>query len=53
MNGYSSHTFKWVNEAGEPFYVKYHFKTDSGIKNFTAAEADAMKSKDGTQAHGL
>ena len=48
MNGYSSHTFKWVNAAGEAFYVKYHFKTDQGIKNFTAAEQDQMtlKNKD-------
>lgn len=44
MNGYSSHTFKWVNEQGESFWVKLHFKTDAGIKNFTAAEADALKS---------
>jgi catalase len=35
MNGYSSHTFKWVNEQGEVHFVKYHFKTDQGIKNFT------------------
>jgi len=28
MNGYSSHTYKWVNEKGEVHYVKYHFKTD-------------------------
>jgi len=28
MNGYGSHSFKWVNEAGEVHYVKYHFKTD-------------------------
>lgn len=28
MNGYSSHTYKWVNAAGEVHYVKYHFKTD-------------------------
>lgn len=46
MNGYSSHTFKWVNEKGEVHYVKYHFKTDQGIKNFTAQQADAWKSKD-------
>jgi catalase len=39
MNGYGSHTFKWVNAAGEEFLVKYHFKTDQGIKNFTAEEA--------------
>lgn len=45
MNGYSSHTYKWVNEAGECFFVKYHFKTDQGIKNFTAAEAGEMTRK--------
>ncbi len=42
MNGYSSHTYKWVNAKGEVFYVKYTFKTDAGIKNFTAAEAAEM-----------
>jgi len=36
MNGYSSHTYKWVNAQGEAFFVKYTFKTDQGIKNFTA-----------------
>ncbi len=39
MNGYSSHTFSWINEAGERFWVKYHFKTKQGIKNFTGEEA--------------
>ncbi|WP_153127066.1 catalase KatA [Peribacillus tepidiphilus] len=33
MNGYGSHTFKWVNEQGEGVWVKYHFKTEQGIKN--------------------
>ena len=46
MNGYSSHTFKWYNAKGEYFWVKYHFKTEQGIQNFTAAEAAAMKGKD-------
>ena len=31
MNGYGSHTFMWVNAAGEACWVKYHFKTDQGI----------------------
>ncbi len=35
MNGYGSHTFKWVNEDGEGVWIKYHFKTDQGIKNLT------------------
>ena len=46
MNGYSSHTYKWVNAAGEVHFVKYHFKTDQGIKNFTAQELDQMTLKD-------
>ncbi|MFF8368729.1 catalase [Streptomyces lydicus] len=39
MDGFGSHTFQWNNEAGEVFWVKYHFKTDQGIKNLTTAEA--------------
>ncbi len=46
MNGYSSHTYMWVNAGGEKFWVKYHFKTDQGIENFTDAEAKAMVSED-------
>jgi len=42
MNGYGSHTFKWVNAQGEEFLVKYHYKTDQGIKNFTAESAADM-----------
>lgn len=30
MNGYSSHTYMWLNAEGEKFWVKYHFKTDQG-----------------------
>lgn len=46
MNGYSSHAYVWTNAGGKQFYVQYHFKTEQGIENLTAAEADAMKSKD-------
>jgi len=46
MNGYSSHTYMWYNEKDEYFWVKYHFKTDQGIKNLTGEEADVMKGKD-------
>ncbi len=46
MNGYGSHAFMWFNAAGEKFWVKYHFKTEQGIKNFTASEADAMSAQD-------
>jgi catalase len=46
MNGYSSHTFSWVNVGGERFWVKYHFKTVQGPENFTAAEAEAVTAQD-------
>lgn len=46
MNGYSSHTFKLVNSAGEGFWVKFHYKPEAGVKNFTGAEAAEMCSKD-------
>jgi catalase len=46
MNGYSSHTFSLINALGELFYVKWHFKTKQGIRNFTREEADHMKSVD-------
>jgi catalase len=46
MNGYTSHTYMWVNANGERFWVKYHFKTDQGIEYFTDEEADRMAGTD-------
>ena len=46
MHGFGSHTFSFINKDNERFYVKFHFLTKQGIKNFTAKEADEMKSKD-------
>jgi catalase len=46
MNGYSSHTYMWINAQGERFWVKYHFKTDQGVECFTQDEADQMASVD-------
>jgi len=46
MNGYSSHTFMWVNADGERFWVKYHFKTDQGIDFLTQEEADHLAGAD-------
>jgi catalase len=46
MNGYSSHTYLWMNADGKRSWVKYHFKTVQGIENFALAEADAMVSED-------
>lgn len=46
MNGYSSHTFSFLNEANERVWCKFHFKTDQGIKNFKNDEAVKMKGED-------
>lgn len=47
MNGYGSHTYMWVNEAGERFWVKYHFHTNQGVENLTADEAERLAGADG------
>nr|AZL94247.1 catalase HPII [Cardiosporidium cionae] len=46
MNGYSSHTFKFVNDGGEISLVQMHFKTDQGVKNLVAGEASRLASQD-------
>ena len=46
MDGFGSHTFSLINDKNERVWVKFHFKTQQGIKNFTAAEADEFKGKD-------
>jgi catalase len=47
MNGYSSHTYMWVNQANERFWVKYHFKCDQGIECLTQQDADRIAGEDG------
>ncbi|CAM9294881.1 unnamed protein product [Phaeothamnion confervicola] len=46
MNGYGSHTFKNVNAKGEAVWVKYHLKTDQGVRNLPVAEAGRLASAD-------
>jgi catalase len=46
MNGYSSHTYSWVNPAGDRFWVKYHFKTVQGIETLTLEQANALAASD-------
>ena len=43
MNGFGSHTFSMINAENERVWVKFHFKTKQGIKNFSNAEAVKMK----------
>ncbi len=42
MNGYGSHTFSLINDAGERHWVKFHFKTQQGIKCLADAVAEAL-----------
>ncbi len=51
MDGFGSHTFQWVNAVGERFWVKFHFKTDQGIKNFTSEEAVVVGGQDQHYCH--
>ncbi len=46
MHGFGSHTFSMINAANEMVYVKFHFITLQGIKNFTNDEAAVMKGID-------
>jgi catalase len=47
MNGYSSHTYSWINAADEVFWVKYHFISDQGIDYLTQEEGDQLAGEDG------
>ena len=46
MDGFGSHTYQWINEAGERFWVKYHFKTRQGWETLTDAEATELAGQD-------
>lgn len=39
IHGFGSHTYSFINDKNERFWVKFHFKTQQGIKNWTNAEA--------------
>lgn len=42
MHGFGSHTFSMINDKNERVWVKFHFKTKQGVKNFTDEEAVKM-----------
>jgi catalase len=46
MHGFGSHTFSFINDKDERVWVKFHFKTQQGIKNFVNADAVKMKGED-------
>ena len=45
MNGYGSHTYSMINAQHERFWVKFHFKTQQGIKNLTDEQAEQIIGK--------
>jgi catalase len=51
MDGFGSHTFHWVNAKGERFWVKFHFKTDQGIRCLTSEEAARIGGADPSHIH--
>ncbi|WSP58467.1 catalase [Streptomyces sp. NBC_01241] len=48
MNGYGSHTYQWTNAEGEAFFVKYHFKTNQGVRSLSSEQAAELAGKDGS-----
>jgi catalase len=46
MHGFGSHTFSFLNAENKRVWVKFHFKSLQGIKNFLNDEAVKMKGED-------
>ncbi len=46
INGYGSHTYSFINDKDERFWVKFHFKTMQGIKFYTNRDAEQVVATD-------
>ncbi|BAS10417.1 vegetative catalase [Arthrobacter sp. Hiyo4] len=46
MQGYGSHTYQWINAEGERFWVKYHFKSNQGVKTMSGDQAEELAGSD-------
>ncbi len=46
MHGYGSHTYSMINAKNERVWVKYHWRTQQGIKNISDQEAAAIIAQD-------
>jgi catalase len=46
MHGFGSHTFSLINANNERHWVKFHFKSQQGIKNLTDQEAAELVGRD-------
>ena len=42
MNGYGSHTYSFINAKNKRVWIKFHFKTQQGIRNLTDREAEEI-----------
>ncbi|MGF1753858.1 catalase [Vibrio makurazakiensis] len=51
MHGFGSHTFSFINADNERYWVKFHFKTQQGIKNLTDQEAQDIVGQDRESHH--
>ncbi|MCD6268994.1 MAG: catalase [Deltaproteobacteria bacterium] len=45
MHGFGSHTFSLINADNERYWVKFHFRTQQGIRNLTDQESEMMIGK--------
>ncbi|MDU2558119.1 MAG: catalase [Anaerococcus prevotii] len=46
MHGFGSHTYSMYNDDGERVWVKFHFRSEQGIQNYTDQEAEMVNGKD-------
>ena len=46
MHGFGSHTYSFYNDAGERFWVKFHWRSQQGISFYTDAEAAEIVAND-------
>ena len=46
MHGFGSHTFSLINAKNERVWVKFHLRTQQGIRNLTDEEAEMLVGKD-------
>ncbi len=46
MHGFSSHAYSFINKDGVRHWVKFHFRSQQGIKNLTDQEAEIVIGKD-------
>ncbi len=51
MHGFGSHTFSFINAENERYWVKFHFKTQQGIKNISDEEAQLLAGRDRESHH--